>query len=129
LSHAINPNDRMVIEVRPPKVTVWIDPGFTLAKSIGVAAVTEPIRRGVGPYSFVRRIQIREPPTDTLARSLTVCPSIFNSGSAGSPPLHWPSRWQFKAVCCAITHCGTSRKKQARTICSSSHALEFTGVN
>jgi hypothetical protein len=112
----------MVIEVRPPKLTVRIDPGWTLDASIGVATVAEPITKGVEPYSFVRRIQIREPPMDILARSLTVCPSILSSGSAGSgsAAIALAVQVAIKAVCCAIAHCGTNTKKQARTLFRSS---------
>lgn len=111
----------MVTEEWPPKVTVRIEPAWSLAKSIGVATVAEPITRGVEPYSFVRRIQIREPPMDILARSLTVCPSIFNNGSAGSgsAAIALAVQVAINDVCCAMAHCGASRKKQERTLCRS----------
>jgi hypothetical protein len=37
--------------------------------SVGTAAVTEPIRTGEEPYSFVRQIRTRQPPTDMRIRS------------------------------------------------------------
>lgn len=61
-----------MIEFRPPKVTTWIEPGLTVAGSLGTATVTEPTRRGEEPYSFDRRMRISGPPTDMRTRSRTV---------------------------------------------------------
>ena len=86
----------MVTEEWPPKVTVRIEPAWSLAKSIGVATVAEPITRGVEPYSFVRRIQIRELQWISLHAPL---PSARLSSTTarlgpGPQPSHWPSRSQ-----------------------------------
>jgi hypothetical protein len=35
----------IVTELRPPKVTAWIEPGLTLVELFGAATVPEPIRR------------------------------------------------------------------------------------
>jgi hypothetical protein len=47
----------IVIEFFPPKVTLWMEPGWTPDGSVGTAAVREPTRRGEEPYSFVRRMR------------------------------------------------------------------------
>ena len=74
----------IVTELRPPKVTAWIEPGLTLVELFGAATVPEPIRRGAEPYSFERRMQIWAPPMDTRTRSRTVWSSMLSSGSCGS---------------------------------------------
>jgi hypothetical protein len=50
--------DGMVTELRPSKVTLWIDSRLTCEASVGIATVAEPIKRGDEPHSFDKRSRI-----------------------------------------------------------------------
>src|SRR5271154_4819998 len=59
----------IVTELRPSNVKAWIEPGLTLAASLGSATVAAPITTGAEPYSLETNADLRS--SDRNAHALS----------------------------------------------------------